>query len=238
MEGYRVKKVMIDGEVANLFDSDDESGLTQEEKEQRARFWGGKNRKYPSKKDTRLGRRQQKNSSSNNDCHVDDDDASGSQGSFAMVTTAGTFRASAISAMGMFSFSGNGKQTGEAAAAAATPDHIMQDLSQSELEMDQMEADMLGHERNQKQHPKQTQKEQYQTKKQHCDNTAAITTFSGEEDDGTKNRGESVLPQLTKKKKKETALFCTIGIVLGLMMCALFAVGGFIMYRNKLQNGE
>jgi len=221
----RVRKVLIGGEiVANFSDSsDDESGLSQEEKEQRSRFWGGgKNRKYHSKKGTRFGRRQRNNHNAKNDNYNNssDDDAksagSGSSGNFAMVTPTGSFRATTTSAIGVY---------------PTSLDKIAQDLTQSELELDQMEANMMMGYGQTDQQKQQSQQNQYQQKHQQND----VATLAD-----THNSGIStmMIQQHRSKNRKVNILFYIIGIVLFLMMCALFAIGGYIMYTNHIQDED
>ena len=211
MESNRIMSVVIDGEVANVYDSDEESA--PQEEQAKSRFWGGKGRsKYPSKKGSQFSRNRKSNGSDGDSDRDDYNEKNAVEGSnYAIVSTAGNFRASTISALGMFSSRDilNGRNEA-AAAAAVTPDKIIRDLTQSERELNEIEEEIIGYE----------EEEQRRV----LDSSYATS------DD---NSGVSMASRFTKKKKKEMIFFYSLGIVIFLIMCGLFAFGGVIIYKNQ-----
>lgn len=230
----RVKAVMIDGELTKMYDTGDEESAMSSitEPQMKPTFWGGKRntrRQYPSKSGIR-GRRQQTTKNGG-----DDDQSNGSSGSYAMVTPSGGFWVSPMNALGVFSSKNTlpKSSTGE-----PTPDTIVQDLTQSELELNQMEQDIEGYEAGQQQ---QQQNQQQQLAKRLEEeralrNAYKINTTSDTaalEDDNNYNSAGAMADRLAKKKKRERLLFYIIGTIIFLGMCALFSVGGYIWWRNK-----
>eukprot|EP00536_Pseudo-nitzschia_multiseries_P007815 jgi/Psemu1/324932/estExt_fgenesh1_pg.C_1880007 len=246
MRGPNVRQVTVDDNVPNLFDdsSDDDSGWTHEDP---AQFWAGRNRSYPSKKDSRLGRSRDADD-------ADDASGSGSQGSYAMVTPTGSLRASPVSAVGLFTMYHNQtvqqqqrqQRQQPQTARPSSADTIVEDLTRSEMELDQMEADMWGFEGRQVQirpyeEGQERELEQEQDQERHQDedkfsaltdaSSAAVTVPSAGEVSGDSS-------PVAKSKKRGSVLLWTIGIFIFLAMCGLFAFGGYLLYQNNYNNED
>mmetsp|Transcript_8955 Transcript_8955/g.26666 ORF Transcript_8955/g.26666 Transcript_8955/m.26666 type:complete len:317 (-) Transcript_8955:108-1058(-) len=202
----------------------------------------------------------------NNDNYDDDDaSGSGSQGSYARVDPTGTVQASPVSAIGLFSLFQNQSFHQPEKNRPSSADTIVQDLTRSELELDRMEADMWGFEaqqyegeqqreqqqrehqqqREQQQRQQQKEKEKQQQPVQHLqlrivpdeDKSSTLTDSisAGQTVPSTgETSGDS--PEISKSKKRGSVLLWMLGIFLFLAMCALFAIGGYLLYQNHFYN--
>jgi hypothetical protein len=264
----------------------------QEQEWYNSRFGIGKGKagksKYPSKAKQN---RMRKTRSIDKDDNYDGGLKNVEEGNHAMVTTAGNFRSSTISAIGMDGLFSNPRDVlddinktadeyDKYEAQAIIEEEVRQQRqlqqqrknnsssnrnnnssstrnnnnnsnditprqSEREKELKQLEDIILEYKHDHKEEEQELDEQRSRESRDQQQKQRGLKTAlplskqskSDDYDDGTEDNSTAVESKMmsrhTKKRLMEMKIYYTIGIIIFIIMCILFAYGGYIIYQNK-----